>query len=142
MTRAEIVRHDLAHVWHPFTQMREYASHDTVVVARGRGRSLVDADGRAYLDGVSSLWCNLFGHRVPSIDRAVRRQLGRVAHSTLLGVTNEPAVELARRLVEVAPRGLTRVFYSDDGSTAVEVALKMAFQYWQQAHGGRHRARQ
>ncbi len=140
--RAAIVRHDLAHVWHPFTQMREYASHDTLVVARGRGRSLVDVDGREYLDGVSSLWCNLFGHRVSSIDRAVRRQLGRIAHSTLLGITNEPAVELARRLVEVAPRGLTRVFYSDDGSTAVEVALKMAFQYWQQAHGGRHRARQ
>ncbi len=139
--RATLVRRDLAHLWHPFTQMREYASHDPVVVARGRGRELVDLDGKAYLDGVSSLWCNLFGHRVPAIDRAVRRQLGRIAHSTLLGVTNEPAVELAARLVEVAPRGLTRVFYSDDGSTAVEVALKMAFQYWQQAYGGRWRSR-
>jgi adenosylmethionine-8-amino-7-oxononanoate aminotransferase len=92
----------------------------------------VDLDGKEYLDGVSSLWCNVHGHRVPEIDAAVREQLDAVAHSTLLGVSNVPAIRLARRLVEVAPQGLNHVFYSDDGATAVEVALKMAFQYQRQ----------
>ncbi len=103
--------------------------------ARHRGAHgcfLVDLDGREYLDGVSSLWCNVHGHRVPEIDAAVREQLDAVAHSTLLGISNVPAIRLARRLVELAPPGLNHVFYSDDGATAVEVALKMAFQYWRQ----------
>jgi adenosylmethionine-8-amino-7-oxononanoate aminotransferase len=102
------------------------------VIDHGEGTNLYDREGNVYIDGVSSLWCNVHGHRHPLIDGAVRGQLGRVAHSTLLGLTHEPAIELAERLVEVAPPGLERVFYSDSGSTAVEVALKMAFQFWAQ----------
>jgi adenosylmethionine---8-amino-7-oxononanoate aminotransferase len=110
------------------------------MIVSGEGEFLVDANGRHYIDGISSLWCNVHGHRHPRIDRAVRDQLDRVAHSTMLGLSHPGAEELARRLVEIAPGAsgrapgpLTRVFYSDSGSTAVEVALKMAFQYWQQA---------
>jgi adenosylmethionine-8-amino-7-oxononanoate aminotransferase len=112
--------------------MDEYTSAKPLIIERARGCMLVDIDGREYIDGVSSLWCNLQGHRVPELDAAVRGQLERVAHSTLLGIANVPAIQLARRLVEMAPAGLTRVFFSDDGATAVEVALKMAFQYWRQ----------
>jgi adenosylmethionine-8-amino-7-oxononanoate aminotransferase len=121
---------DRAFLWHPFTQQRGWEREEPVIVERGEGCELVDLDGRRYLDGVSSLWCNVHGHRHPSIDAAVRDQLELVAHSTMLGLSHPPAIELARRLVEVAPPGLRRVFYSDSGSTAAEVALKMAFQYW------------
>ncbi|WP_447972407.1 adenosylmethionine--8-amino-7-oxononanoate transaminase [Nitrospira sp. Kam-Ns4a] len=123
---------DRRYLWHPFTQMQEWAAEVPVIIERGRGASLTDTDGRTYLDGVSSLWVNIHGHRHPALDRAIREQLGRVAHSTLLGLSSPPAIRLARELVRLAPKGLTRVFYSDDGSTAVEVALKMALQYWQQ----------
>jgi adenosylmethionine-8-amino-7-oxononanoate aminotransferase len=115
-------------LWHPFTQM---ASWDPLVIASGDGNYLIDREGRRYLDGVSSLWCNLHGHRHPRLDRALRDQLDRVAHSTFLGLTHEPGIELAAAVLEVAPPGLTRVFYSDSGSTAVEIALKQSFQYWQ-----------
>ena len=111
------------------------------MVVAGEGHYLVDADGSRYLDAVASLWCNLFGHRRPEIDAAIRSQLDRIAHSTFLGNASAPAVTLARRLVGLAPAGLTRAFFSDDGSTAVEVATKMAYQYWQQANGGRDRQR-
>ena len=104
------------------------------------GTDLMDEDGRRYIDGVSSLWCNVHGHRHPVIDAAVREQLDRVAHSTMLGLTHPGAAELAARLVELTPPGLDRVFYSESGATAVEIALKMAFQYWQQ-RGGQHRRR-
>ena len=107
------------------------------MIESAEGAELIDTDGRRYLDGVSSLWCNVHGHRHPAIDEAVRDQLDRVAHSTMLGLSHPGAAELAARLVEIAPPGLTRVFYSDSGSTAVEIALKMAFQYWQQ-RGGQH----
>lgn len=123
---------DKAHLWHPFTQMEEWAAGDPVVIAEGDREFLIDTCGNRYIDGVSSLWCNLHGHRRPEIDEAVRRQLGRIAHSTLLGLAGEASIELAARLIAVAPRGLTRVFYSDCGATAVEIALKMAFQYWRQ----------
>jgi adenosylmethionine-8-amino-7-oxononanoate aminotransferase len=123
---------DKAHLWHPFTQMAEWAADDPVVIAEGDREFLIDTCGNRYIDGVSSLWCNLHGHRRPEIDEAVRRQLGRIAHSTLLGLAGEASIELAARLIAVAPRGLTRVFYSDCGATAVEIALKMAFQYWRQ----------
>jgi adenosylmethionine---8-amino-7-oxononanoate aminotransferase len=123
---------DHAHLWHPFTPMADWAASDPLVIERGEGVYLYDSEGRRYLDGVSSLWCNVHGHRHPALDAALVEQIGRVAHSTLLGVTHRPAIELARRLVELAPEGLTRVFFSDDGATAVEVALKMAFQYWRQ----------
>lgn len=131
---------DRRYLWHPFTQMKDYEAQEPLIVERAEGVYLVDIHGRRYIDGVSSLWVNVHGHRHPSIDRAVREQLERVAHSTLLGLSNPPAIELAKRLVEIAPEGLTRVFYSDNGATAVEVALKMAFQYWQHK-GERQRTR-
>jgi adenosylmethionine-8-amino-7-oxononanoate aminotransferase len=115
-------------MWHPFTQMAEW---DPLVIAAADGNYLIDSDGRRYLDGVSSLWCNLHGHRHPRLDRALRDQLERIAHSTFLGLTHEPGIRLGAALLEVAPPGLTRVFYSDSGSTAVEIALKQSFQYWQ-----------
>ncbi|KPK38972.1 MAG: adenosylmethionine-8-amino-7-oxononanoate aminotransferase [Omnitrophica WOR_2 bacterium SM23_29] len=123
---------DKKYIWHPFTQMKDYEKTDPLVIEEGRDEYLKDIDGRWYLDGVSSLWVNVHGHRNEKLDNAIRQQLNKLAHSTLLGISNEPTVELAKRLIEVAPRGLTKVFYSDNGSTAVEIALKMAFQYWQQ----------
>ena len=128
---------DHSHVWHPFTQQRDWIAEEPLMIERARGSELSDADGRRYLDGVSSLWCNVHGHRHPVIDRAVADQLERVAHTTMLGLSHPSAAELAGRLVEIAPPGLNRVFYSDSGSTAAEVALKMAFQYWQH-RGGQH----
>jgi adenosylmethionine---8-amino-7-oxononanoate aminotransferase len=123
---------DHAHLWHPFTQQRGWVGEQPLMIERAEATDLIDADGRRYIDGVSSLWCNVHGHRHPRLDAAVREQLDRVAHTTMLGLSHPPAIELARRLVEIAPAGLTRVFYSDSGSTAVEIALKMAFQFWQQ----------
>ncbi len=131
---------DRRYLWHPFTQQRGWEREQQLIVQRAEGTDLIDTDGRRYIDGVSSLWCNVHGHRHPRIDEAVRAQLETVAHSTMLGLSHPPAIRLARRLVELAPPGLTRVFYSDSGSTAAEIALKMAFQYWQQ-RGGAHRRR-
>ncbi|MEW6192122.1 MAG: adenosylmethionine--8-amino-7-oxononanoate transaminase [Bacillota bacterium] len=118
-------------VWHPFTQMKEYAAEDAPIIAAGKGCYLIDVEGRRYLDGISSLWVTVHGHRVPAIDQAIREQLERVAHSTLLGLGNVPSILLAEKLAAIAPPGLNRVFYSDNGSTGVEIALKIAFQYWQ-----------
>lgn len=123
---------DLQHVWHPFTPHSVYADEHPLMVVAAEGHWLIDADGQRYLDGVASLWCNLFGHRRPELDAAITAQLGRFAHSTFLGNASAPAVELAGRLVAIAPAGLSRVFFSDNGSTAVEVAMKMAYQFWQQ----------
>ena len=123
---------DRAHVWHPFTQMAVWPSDDPLIIERAEGNELIDDLGRRFLDGISSLWCNVHGHRRREIDDAIRAQLDRVAHSTLLGFASVPSIELAEALVRIAPEGLNRVFYSDSGSTAVEVALKMAYQYWQQ----------
>jgi adenosylmethionine---8-amino-7-oxononanoate aminotransferase len=128
----ELADLDRTHLWHPFTQQRGWEREEPLIVERAEGTDLIDVDGRRYIDGVSSLWCNVHGHRHPRIDAGVRAQLGRMAHSTMLGLTHRPAIELASRLVELAPPGLTRVFYSDSGSTAVEIALKMAFQFWRQ----------
>ncbi len=121
---------DRRDVWHPFTPMRAYGAADPIVIERGDGVWLTDARGRRYLDGVSSLWVNVFGHRDPHLDRALRRQLGRVAHSTLLGLGNDAAANAATNLLRVVPGDgvLRHVFFSDNGSTAVEVALKMAWQ--------------
>jgi adenosylmethionine-8-amino-7-oxononanoate aminotransferase len=119
-------------LWHPFTQQKLWRDEDFPVIARGKGASLIDVDGKSYLDGVSSLWCNIHGHARREINAAMKKQLDLVSHATFLGVSNPPAIELGEKLVALAPPGLSRVFYSDNGSTAVEVALKMAFQYWQQ----------
>ncbi|RJR43208.1 MAG: adenosylmethionine--8-amino-7-oxononanoate transaminase [Deltaproteobacteria bacterium] len=126
-----LVNWDREHLWHPFTQMQGFREEELLIITRGEGPYLYDFSGRRYLDGVSSLWTNVHGHRRPELDRAVREQLEQVAHSTLLGIAHPPAIVLARRLAEITPPGLNKVFYSDSGSTAVEVALKMAFQYWQ-----------
>jgi len=128
----ELVQKDKKYLWHPFTQMKDWEKEDVLVIEKGEGMYLIDTEGRRYLDGVSSLWCNVHGHRVPEIDEAVRSQLDRIAHSTFLGLSNIPAIELGEMLIAIAPEGLTRVFYSDSGSEAVEIAVKMAYQYWQQ----------
>ena len=106
---AELVAWDHRYLWHPFTQMADWLAEEPLVIAEAEGCTLVDTNGRRYLDGVSSLWCNVHGHRHPRLDDALREQLGRVAHSTLLGLANVPSIELAHELVAVAPRGLTRV---------------------------------
>lgn len=117
-------------MWHPFTPMPLWLESEPLVITAADGMYLIDSDGRRYLDGVSSLWCNVHGHRVSEIDSAIREQLNKVAHTTMLGLASEPAILLGEKLARVAPAGLTRVFYSDAGATAVEIALKMAVQYW------------
>ncbi len=123
---------DNAHVWHPFTPMQAYVDEQAPIIERAEGFYLFDTEGNRYLDGISSLWCNVHGHRVPEIDAAIREQLDRVSHTTLLGLSSPPSIELAERLVQVTPARLNRVFYSDSGATAVEVALKLAYQFHQQ----------
>lgn len=130
MDTESLLAADRRHLWHPFTQQQAWMQEDPVVVERGEGTTLFDTDGRAYIDGVSSLWCNVHGHRHPTIDAAVRAQLDSIAHTTMLGLSHPPAIELAERLLRLAPPGLSRVFYSDNGSTAAEVALKIAFGHW------------
>ena len=114
--------------------MQEWAQEDPLIIESGKGSYLIDTEGKRYLDGTSSIWVNLHGHRHPVLNHAIKKQLNSIAHSTFLGLSNPPAIELARALIRIAPKGLTRVFYSDNGSTAVEIALKMAVQYWQQRH--------
>ena len=128
----ELIALDKQFVWHPFTQMSDWLEEEPLMVNEGEGCTLIDVHGRRYIDGISSLWVNVHGHRRAEIDQAVMDQLGRIAHSTFLGLSNVPAVKLAKKLVEIMPSGLAKVFYSDNGSTGVEIALKMAFQYWQQ----------
>ncbi|MDQ3262089.1 MAG: adenosylmethionine--8-amino-7-oxononanoate transaminase [Myxococcota bacterium] len=123
---------DVKHLWHPFTQMQVWPEDSPLIIERAEGNELIDVDGRRYLDGVSSLWVTVHGHRKQQIDDAIRAQLDKVAHSTLLGLSSVPAIQLAARLAGIAPPGLTKVFYSDSGSTSVEIAVKMAYQYWQQ----------
>jgi adenosylmethionine-8-amino-7-oxononanoate aminotransferase len=133
LSTRELVDADRRHVWHPFTQQQGWAEDELpVIIDRAQGTTLYDTDGNAYIDGVSSLWCNVHGHRHPAIDAAVHAQLDQLAHSTMLGLSHRPAIELAQALTAIAPPGLTRVFYSESGSTAVEIALKMAFQWWVQ----------
>ncbi len=127
---------DNEYVWHPFTAMQAYEQEQAPIIESGEGFELIDVDCRRYLDGISSLWCNVHGHRVPEIDDAIRQQMDKVSHTTLLGLSSTPSIELAKRLVERAPSGLNKVFYSDSGSTAVEAALKIAFQYHRQKPDG------
>lgn len=123
---------DRALIWHPFTQMADYRTEEPVVIERGEGVYLIDTDGKRYLDGVSSLWVNVHGHRHPQLDAALMEQVDQLAHSTLLGLSNVPSIRFAEALLSVAPSSLKHVFYSDSGSTSVEIALKIAFQYQQQ----------
>ncbi len=131
--RKALVAWDDAHCWHPFTQQARYRDSDPLLIVAGDGHYLVDMYGRRYLDAVSSRWCNLLGHSRPEIDEAIREQLSRIAHSTFHGHASVPAVTLAHRLAERAPDGLCRVFYTDDGSTAVRAALQMAGEFWQRS---------
>jgi adenosylmethionine-8-amino-7-oxononanoate aminotransferase len=133
-TTRKLAHWDRKHLWHPFTQMQEWEQEEPLIIERGKGSYLIDTQGKKYLDGTSSIWVNLHGHRHPALNRALTKQLDKIAHSTFLGLSNLPAIELARALIRIAPKGLARVFYSDNGSTAVEIALKMAVQYWQQRH--------
>lgn len=121
---------DHRHLWHPFTPMRQWRQTEPIVIVEGDGDHLIDARGNRYLDGVSSIWCNVHGHRNPKLDNALKAQIDRIAHSTLLGLTNAPAAELAGRLADIAPGDLGRVFYSDAGATATEVGFKMAVGHW------------
>jgi adenosylmethionine-8-amino-7-oxononanoate transaminase len=121
--------------------MADWLQERHPIIERGKGSTLIDVDGHRYLDGVSSLWVTVHGHRNTTIDRAVRTQLGKIAHTTFLGLSHPLAIDLAKALIRIAPKGLTKVFYSDNGSTAIEIALKMAFQYWQQRGGAYARKR-
>jgi len=122
---------DRRYLWHPFTQMAEWLKSEPVIIDSAEGFFLIDTEGRRYIDGVSSLWCNVHGHRVKEIDEAIKSQIDKVAHSTLLGLGQSRSIELAEKLVGITPTGLEKVFYSDSGATAVEIALKMAYQYFQ-----------
>lgn len=122
---------DRKHLWHPFTQMKEWVEEPPMIITEGRGVFLKDIYGKWYIDGVSSIWVNVHGYGKREIDDAIKEQVGRISHSTLLGLTHPLAAELAGMIVKIVPKGLTKVFYSDSGSTAVEIGLKMAFQYWQ-----------
>ncbi len=128
-SRDELIRWDREIVWHAFTQMAQYKP---LIFERAHDCTLVDIDGREYLDAASSMWCNLHGHRHPKLDAALREQLDLVAHVTNLGASNPTTIELAKQLLEISPPGLKHVFFSDDGATAVEVAIKMSLQYWRQ----------
>ena len=128
-------------IWHPFTQMKLYSEETPVIIEWGKGSWLYDIEGNAYLDGISSLWTNMHGHGKDALDEALKTQTDLLAHSTLLGLSNVPAVRFAQKLLEIVPPGLTRVFYSDSGSTAAEIALKMAFQYHRQSPLGNPRKR-
>jgi adenosylmethionine-8-amino-7-oxononanoate aminotransferase len=136
----DLVSKDKKFLWHPFTQMKEWMRDDPLIIESAEGVYLYDTEGNRYLDAVSSLWASVHGHAHPTIDEAVRAQLSKAAHTTLLGLSNPPAIELAERLVGIAPKGLTRVFYTGDGASAVEAALKMSYQYWRQ-RGGRFAAK-
>ncbi len=122
---------DKRYLWHPFTQMQDWLAEAPIIIARGEGCYLIDVDGNRYIDGVASMWTSVHGHNHPELNTALKTQVDKVAHSTLLGYSNIPAIELAKKLVELTPVGLNKVFYSDNGSTAVEIALKMVYQYWQ-----------
>lgn len=127
---SDLSRQDKSHLWHPFTPASIWEADEPLIIERGEGNYLIDSRGERYFDGVSSLWTNVHGHNHPVINKAIADQLQRIAHTTLLGLASPPSIELAVGLVKITPDNLTRVFYSDSGSTAVEVALKQSFQYW------------
>ncbi len=135
MDYADLITQDKLHVWHPFTPMQDWLApeHEPLMLVEGRGCYLYDQHGAAYLDGNASIWTNIHGHAHPKINAAIKAQLDRVAHTSFLGFTNPPAAQLAHELVKLWPVDtLTKVFYSDNGSTAIEAAIRMALQYWSQ----------
>ena len=134
--RQQLEEYDKKYLWHPFTQMKDYINEKPLIINKGEGSYLYDIYGNKYLDGISSLWVTVHGHRCAVIDRAIMEQLIKVSHTTLLGLSHPSAIMLAKKLVEITPEGLNKVFYSDSGATAVEIALKMAFQYWKQKDDG------
>jgi len=138
---SQLAQWDKDYVWHPFTQMQMWNTSEPVIIERGEGCYLIDVTGQRYLDGVSSLWVTVHGHGHPVLTEAIKAQADKIAHSTLLGLANVPSIELAKKLVELTPEGLNKVFYSDSGATSVEIALKIAFQYWQQAGDAKGRAK-
>ena len=121
----------MSKLWHPFTAMQDWAQRPGLSIEGAQGNFLLASDGKRYLDGVASLWTNVHGHNHPHLNQALEAQLSKIAHSTLLGLSNPVAERLAAKLVDITPKGLNHVFFSDSGSTAVEIALKQAFQYWQ-----------
>ncbi len=123
---------DKKYIWHPFTQMRDWTDAKPLIIEEGDGCYLIDTEGNRYIDGVSSLWVLVHGHGKRELIDAIEKQANMLCHSTLLGLASTPSIVLARMLVDIAPKGLTKVFYSDNGSTSVEIALKMSYQYWQQ----------
>jgi adenosylmethionine-8-amino-7-oxononanoate aminotransferase len=130
--RKNLIHWDQTQLWHPFTQMQDYEKENPLIIEKAKGCYLYDINGKKYLDGISSLWVTVHGHNHPALNRAIKKQLKKVAHSTLLGLGNVPAIQLAHELLKWVPPNLKHVFYSDSGSTAMEIALKMAYQYWQQ----------
>jgi adenosylmethionine-8-amino-7-oxononanoate aminotransferase len=126
----KLIERDKQYLWHPFTQMQQWLESEPVVIESGEGFYLINAEGGRYIDGISSLWCNVHGHRVKKIDDAIKSQLDKIAHSTLLGLGQTKSIELAEKLVAITPKNLKKVFYSDSGATSVEIALKMAYQYY------------
>ncbi|PTI43399.1 adenosylmethionine--8-amino-7-oxononanoate transaminase [Staphylococcus succinus] len=130
MNNHDLVNKDLAYVWHPFTQMGVYSKTDPIIIEKGKGSYLYDTKGNKYLDGYASLWVNAHGHRNKQLNKAIQKQLNKISHSTLLGSSNIPSIELAEKLIDITPQKLTKVFYSDTGSASVEIAIKMAYQYW------------
>jgi len=126
-----LIEADKEYIWHPFTQMAEWLASEPVIIDRGGGFFLIDTEGRKYIDGVSSLWCNVHGHRVRKIDDAICGQLEKIGHSTLLGLGQTKSIQLAEKLVQITPPSLQKLFYSDSGATSVEIAIKMAYQHFQ-----------
>jgi len=137
MLKKDLKAIDKKYIWHPFAQMKDWLSEEPVIIEEGRGAWIKDIDGKWYIDGVSSLWVNVHGHRKIAIDNAIKKQINKISHSTLLGLSNVPATLLAEKIIKLAPKGLAKVFYSDSGSEGVEIALKMAFQYQQQRRDAR-----
>jgi adenosylmethionine-8-amino-7-oxononanoate aminotransferase len=132
ISKRNLVAWDKRYIWHPFTQMRDYMGMEPLVIERGEGCYLIDVAGNKFIDGVSSLWVLVHGHGKKELVDAIEKQSKILCHSTLLGLANVPSIILAKKLIEIVPQGLSKVFYSDNGSTSVEIALKMAYQYWQQ----------
>jgi adenosylmethionine-8-amino-7-oxononanoate aminotransferase len=130
LDKQTLIDWDRRYLWHPFTQMQDWLAEEPVIIERGEGVFLIDTEGNRYIDGVASMWTNVHGHNRQEINDAIKAQIDKIAHTTLLGYSNIPAIKLAKKLVEITPQGLEKVFYSDNGATSVEIALKIAYQYW------------